>query len=315
MSTNFEQDIYKQLQNNSIIFLNDGVERLLNKDNGDVDFIENDLLVLTCTSFQISIELAIKALILERYGIRKIIEVKYRTLSDNEIQELFLKNNLRTLEFDTNKNFIKTQKLIEDLTKDDFKIIDEFQKYRNRIAHFTYNFDNSDLYDFKDDLVYYLIHIIFKILLSKRHQDQKPSEFLAYTLNSDLHDRIIKYRPYIKAMEKLANDSSTIVLKCAICFNRTLSQDEDYCYCCNSYFDDFTLIDCDYCDGKKTFIYDNLNIDLNDNIAKGICLNCDDDGLIFECPECGIAHNMEARIRNVCTSEKCINDIGTLELE
>lgn len=307
MTTEFEKKVYEQLYANSIVFLKDGIERLVNNDNGDIDFIENDLLSLTCTSFQISIELAIKALIIERSGIKKIIETKYHSLTDTEIEQRFINNDLKSLEFDTQKNFIKSNNFIEDLTKDDFKTIDEFQKYRNRIVHFTYNFANSDLYDLKYDMIYYLIQIIFKILLSKKHQDEKPSEFLQFTLGAGLHKKLINYKPYVSAMERSAKENSSKVFNCIVCNNRTFSKDEDYCYCCNFLSENFTLINCDYCKEKESVIYDNLNIYLNQNTAKGLCLNCDNDGIIFECPECKKAHNIETNFEKMCTNEKCIN--------
>lgn len=315
MTTEFEKKVYNQLYASSIIFLKDGIERLVNKDNGDIDVIDNDLLSLTCTSFQISIELAIKALIIERSGLKNVIEKKYHLLSEEEIELKFLNNELKSLEFEMQKNFVKKNQFIQDLTKNDYKIIDSFQKYRNRIVHFTYNFDDADLNALKHDMIYYMIQIIFKILLSKKHQDERPSEFLEYTLGRGLHKQLISYRPYVSAMEKLAKANSPVVLNCIICFNRTLSQYEEYCYCCNFLTEGFTLIDCDYCKVKKSVIYDNLNIALNDNTARGECLNCGNDGIIFECPECGKAHNIETNFDNEkCSNEECLNKSAVLEL-
>lgn len=130
MNTTFEKEAYKQLYDNSVLFLKDGIERLVNKDNGNDDYIEHDLLTLTCTSFQISLELAIKSLIIEREGIRKVINKKQQNLTDDKIEELFKNNELKTLDFDVQKNFVKSKNFIEDLSKEDFDTIDEFQTYR-----------------------------------------------------------------------------------------------------------------------------------------------------------------------------------------
>ncbi|HCE56778.1 MAG TPA: hypothetical protein DER09_03015 [Prolixibacteraceae bacterium] len=300
MNTDFEKEAYKQLYNNAIVFLKDGIERLVNKDNGDEDYIDHDLLTLTCSSFQISLELAIKALIIEQAGIRCILNKKQQNLSDAEIKQLFIENNLSTLDFDVQKNFIRSKNYIQDLEKDDFKTIDEFQVYRNRIVHFSYKFYEGDLFDFKYDIIYYLIHIIFKVLLSKKHQHEKPSEFLEYKLGSELHKKLINYKPYVYAMEKLAIVNSHKVFTCIVCNNKTLSQDEDYCYCCNFVTHEFTLINCDYCNEKWSVIYDNLNIKLSNNEAKGLCLNCGEDGIIYECPDCGLAYNIETNYREKC---------------
>lgn len=298
MTTEFERNLYEQLYNNSIVFLNDGIDRLVSKDNDKIDIIEHNLLVLTCASFQISIELAIKALIVEKKGINSVIEAKYNTLSIDEIQDLFISNNLKTLEFDTQKNFIKSQNFIEDLTKEDFKVIDEFQKYRNKIVHFAYNFNDENLNYLKNNIIYYLINIVFKILLSAKNQDLKPSQFIEYILGSELHYKLMHYTPYINAMEKLAKEKSTKVYTCLGCENRTFSKDENYCYSCN-FINDYSLINCDFCGEKNSVIYDNLNISLNDYMAKGLCLNCLEEGMIFECEVCGKAHNMETKFINV----------------
>lgn len=308
MSEQLHKEVYQKLFNNSIVFLKDGIERLVNKDNGDNDLIEPDLLILTCTSFQISIELAIKALIVVNEGIKGIINNKQQNLTDNKIEALFIENRIKTSEFDKLKNFVKSKNFIQNLTKDDFRIISEFQNYRNKIVHFSYEFQDGDLFDLKYDIVYYMIHIIFKILLNKNNQDTKPSEFLEYKIGSSLHKSLINYTPYIDAMEKIAGKNSEKVFKCIGCNNRTYSQDDEYCYCCNFISEDFTLIDCDYCKEKKSVIYDNLNIELNNNTARGLCLNCDNDGIIFQCPLCGFSYNIETKIGNYCTNEKCMNE-------
>jgi hypothetical protein len=310
MDTTFEKEAYKQLYDNSVLFLKDGIERLVNKDNGDDDYIEHDLLTLTCASFQISLELAIKSLIIEREGIRKVINKKQQNLTDDEIEELFKNNELKTLDFDVQKNFVKSKNFIEDLSKEDFNTIDEFQTYRNRIVHFSYKFYEGDLFDLKYDLIYYLIRIIFKALQSKRHQDEKPSEFLQFTLGDELHKKIISYTPYIQAMQRLAKENSRKVFDCIICNNRTYSQDEDYCYCCNFFGEFYNMIDCDFCKEKRCVIYDNLNIHLNRNEAKGLCLNCGEDAIIYQCPKCEFAYNIETNIENwrLCNDTRCANE-------
>lgn len=310
MNTEYEKEAYLQLHNNAVLFLKDGIERLVNKDNGDSDFIEHDLLTLTCASFQISLELAIKSLIIEREGIRMIISKNQQCLADEEIEKLFKENKLKTLDFDIQKNFIKSRNFIEDLSRDDFQTIDEFQTYRNRIVHFSYKFYDGDLFDLKYDLIYYLIRIIFKVLQSKKHQDEKPSEFLEYTLGDKLHKKLIQYTPYVYAMKRLAAENSRKVFDCIVCNNRTYSQDEDYCYCCNFIGEPYNMIDCDYCEEKRCVIYDNLNIALNRNEARGLCLNCGEDAIIYQCPECELAYNMETNIGNLkkCNNLRCANE-------
>jgi hypothetical protein len=299
MLTSFEEETYKRLYNNSVTFLKDGIKRLIREDDADEDFIENDLLTLTCISFQISIELAIRALLIENEGIRSILKPEFRILSNEEIENLFKENKLKTLDFDSQKKRLKSKNYIAELDKGDFKIIDEFQLYRNRIVHFSYTFNKSDLFDLKEDILYYLIHIIFKILPSEK-QGMKPSEVLEFYLGNDLHDQLIIYKPYVQAMQKLAQLNSVKVYNCIVCKNRTFGVEEEYCYCCNFYSELFNLIKCEHCQEQSSVIFDNLNIKLNNNLAHGLCLNCDKDGTIYQCPECDFAYDIE-----ICFEKEC----------
>jgi len=308
MKESFVHQIQKRLTENSKLFLSDGIERLLNQDNGNEDYINPDLLSLTCTSFQISIELALKSLALERAGLKSILNKKYENHSLDELEDLFKNNNIKTSEFESVKNFVKSKGYITDLARGDFKVIEQFQIYRNRIVHFTYEFEEIDLYDMKYDLIYYLIQIIFKILLSNQHQDVKPSEFLAYSLKNGLHSQLTHYPPYIEAMERVSKENTDSVFKCIVCNNRTFSKFEEYCYCCNFITEDFKTIDCVHCKETKSVIYDNLNIELNKNSARGLCLNCDTDGMIYQCPVCEFAYDNEIEFEKYCTEGNCVNN-------
>lgn len=303
MIANFEEYTSDKLQRNAITFLKDGLNRLVSSDT-ESDVINEELLILTCTSLQISIELATKALIIKKLGFRCILNPKQRKLTDRALILHFQDNKIRTLDFDVQKNLVKSKNLIEDFSKEEFKIIEKFQQYRNKIVHFSYEFAQSDLNNIKSDIIYYFVHVIFKILSAQLKQEYKPSEFLQYVLGGSLHRQLLDYLPYVTAMKNLAQEHSAIVLKCVICNNKTLSQDDNYCYCCNFYNHDFTLIDCDYCEVKKCVIYDNLNIYLNKNEARGLCLNCDEDGIIYECPNCNKAYNMETSPYAKCDCNK-----------
>lgn len=307
MISKFEKSIYETLHNNSIVFLKDGVERLIQNDNDEVDFIHHDLLILTCVSFQTSLELASKALIVERSGIRSILNSKQRALNDHEIENLFLDNNLKTLDFEYQKNFIKTKKYIYSLTREDFISIETFQKYRNNILHLSYKFADGDYYDLKEDAIFYMINIIFKILLSNSHEDVKPSEFVIEILGAELYKSLITYKPYLEAIKRIAMANSKEVFNCIFCSQRTFAQDQDYCYCCNSYYEDNVFTDCAFCNKKRSIIFDDLNIKLNFNSVKGLCLNCDNDFILYKCPDCKVVYNLELDFGKKCAEDYCIN--------
>ena len=154
-----------------------------------------------------------------------------------------------------------------------------------------------------------MIHVILKILLHGKNSEEKPSEFLEYILGLKLHQKLIKYTPYIYAMEDLVKEVALFpdkILRCIICHNRTLIQYGEYCYCCNFEYESLRFINCDYCKEESTVLYDHLNIKSNQNMARGLCLYCENDGVIFKCPQCESEHNIETNFSNVCTSDYCM---------
>lgn len=296
-----EKEIYETLYKNALIFLKDGIERLVSKDDKSTDSIEYDLLILTCTSIQISMELAVKALIVKKRGLKYILNKSHQNQSFDEIYELFKENKIKTQEFDNSKNFVKSENLVSDFNKDDFKIISDFQNLRNGFVHFSYNILVGDFYDLKYDIINYFIHTLTKIL----SEDLKPSEFYDYKLGKKYKKLLLSYPPYISAMTRLAHRNSEKVFKCIICNNHTYSKEEDYCYCCNFYGDSHEFVDCDYCKEENSIIFDYLNIKFNNNEAKGLCLNCGKDWVIFKCPKCDSSHNIETALDEKCTNSQC----------
>lgn len=295
-----EEKIYTDLQNNSFIFFKDFIERITNKDNQNEDYISNELVALSISSLQISIELALKALVLKKCGLRSLMSTQNSSKTLDELYAEFLNNSIKVLNFEKIKIFAKANNLIDSIDEDDYEIITEFQKYRNGIVHLSFNFHENDYFDLKYDIIYFAINILIKILCSC-DESIKPSEFLEYNLGSEYHKRLINYSPYISAMEKLAIANSFKVYNCMECNNETYSKDDDYCYSCNLTDIAEHCRDCEFCDEKRSMIYDGLNLELNNNETKAYCLNCQNDTYIFLCPECEVTYNLELFDRK----EKC----------
>lgn len=102
-----EEKVYKSLYENAIVFLKDGIQRLVVNDNDKEDKISHELLILSCTSFQISLELALKALIIKNTGLDNILKKEQRGLSINDYESLISDNKLKTNNFETLKNYAK----------------------------------------------------------------------------------------------------------------------------------------------------------------------------------------------------------------
>lgn len=298
-----EVEVTDYLYNQSIVFLQESLYKLLADDNDAISFNKN--ITLACVSLQVSLELAIKSLIVRKLGLRGIISNGQKKLTDDEIIDRYYNNRIKTADFDVLKNCVKSNNFVERLNKSDFKIIDDFQLYRNKIFHFVYNFNNNEHKKLESNILYYLLNIVLRIL-SELVLEDIPSMLLENILGHSLMNKLIKYEPYRFAMETLVKDSSDKVYSCIFCNARTMVSDQELCYCCNMDYGVYTMTDCSYCNEKGSVIYDNLNIDANGYSSKGLCLNCDEDSIIFECPKCGIAYNIEAEIG--CTLDKCLNE-------
>jgi hypothetical protein len=108
-------------------------------------------------------------------------------------------------------------------------------------------------------------------------------------------------------MSKLAAQASEDVYKCIFCNQRTFAQEKNLCYCCNYNLSLCGFLDCCYCGSKKSVVYDKLNIGYQvDHSLRGLCLNCDSDCIVFECPKCQTAYNLEDFQEEHCTEDKCI---------
>lgn len=307
--TTDEQKIYKDLQHNSFVFLKDFIKRITDKDNAPDDQITNDLVMLSVSSLQISLELALKAVVLKKSGLVQIIKEQNTIKTIAELFQDFQNNSLKTKQFEEIKNYAKRNNLVVTLSEFDYDTITYFQRYRNGIVHFSYKFQEGDFFDLKYDITYFVVSILIKVLCSG-DDDIKPSEFLEFSLGQAYHKKLIGYRPYVEAMQKMANEHSEKVFTCITCDNRTYAQDEQYCYCCNLYGDLHSFRDCEYCNEKKSMIYDGLNLEFNDFTTRALCLNCLKDATVFVCPKCEVSYNIDIYdgISKICSIEKCKQD-------
>ncbi|WP_321310613.1 hypothetical protein [Marinifilum fragile] len=305
MMIEFDKVLKESLWNNSIIFLKDAIERIVSTNIDREIGTERGLILLTCSSIQVSMELALKSFIIDNYGVRSILVSSQYRMQDDEIIRLYNSNKIRTKTFEELKKFLK-QNNNNILTEDDYDIISDFQKFRNIIVHFIPNLSDGDYFDLEYDVIQYAIHVLIKIL--KNGDDLiKSSEFLEHHLGWELREKLIKYEPYLHAMSSLVRQNSDKVFDCINCGHRTFSMEEQICYSCNFENHFYYLIDCCFCKEKKSVIYDNLNIKGNNHIMKGVCLNCGEDGMIYQCPDCERAHNIEVNCENQCLPGKCIN--------
>ncbi len=308
--TPFEKKIFDTLINNSFLFLSEALSRLIDRDPDGEGKLDTNLLILTCAELQISLELAIRATLVKSAGINCILKSDQASLLEPEIEELYSKTALKVTEFDKQKNFLKSSN-ISRLTNKEFKEIDRFQVYRNKIVHFSCEFSDVQLTELRDKVLYYIVHVIL-VLLADTSTGETPAEYLQSKLGFEFYKRVMAYYPYIKAMEQYAAKNADPVWTCIGCFHRTYSPEFDYCYCCGyETLAGYRRVDCGCCGTKDSVIYDNLDIhnEGNNHMMRGFCMNCEEDTYVFECPKCGEAHDITKNFeRDYCDLNHCINE-------
>ena len=285
----FEESLYKSVVHNSLLFLEEGVKRMVKNGRS----ILEDTLVLSCTNIQISLELAMRAYLVRVKGLDSILNRKQQgKFTDEEKAKLYQDNKLKVVEFDGLKNQLKGKEF-DVFKKEDFTIIDEFQTLRNKMVHFCCFLEEGELFDLREKLMFYVVRVVLCLLYDK-YEQKRPAEYFVELLGWDFYQTLINDRGYIRAIEQLAKENAKKLGLCPICSRYAYSIDEEFCYFCNvqPQEGDWGRTDCIACGSNNTVIYDKLNIHLkgNHHSMPGMCQLCEEHLDVFECPICGQSH-------------------------
>lgn len=297
----FESEFIKGLFQNAIFFLDEAISYI----NRGVSDRRN--MILAIINMQISMELALKSSLATNFGLRTILVEKQANLSEKELQRLYEENNLKIKEYDSLKNFLKTpQGNIEayNFEKPQYKYMERFQKYRNRILHSSYVFSNDEIQQMESDLIYVLIHIL-GVILSDR-TDEEYRTFVQEYLNGREYSKLLKNSVYNKELQIFLQEEYDKLYMCPICGANTLTPYK-FCARCLANFDipsAYAFVKCGNC-GEKMVIGDALNIEYNSNYARGLCLNCGEYTMIYKCPKCHNYVNSELFDVTNCHEDFC----------
>lgn len=308
--TAFEQKIFDAVTDNAFLFLKEALGRLLERDAKGSGKIEKELLTLTCAELQIALELAVRAVVIRKDGIKGVLKIDQKELGEADIIRHYQNKTLKVEDFEKLKNHLKKHGGTS-LKKKEFDEIERFQLYRNKIVHFACEFSDDDLQTLRDDILYYIVHVIL-VLLSEETTGETPAEYLQSKLGSEFYNKVKAYTPYVTAMERYAAKMADPVWTCIGCFHRTYSPKDDYCYICGyETLAGYRRVDCGACGTKDSVIYDNWDIhnEGNHHTMRGMCLNCEEDTYVFECPVCGEAHDITKIFeREYCDEKHCVNN-------
>lgn len=284
--TKDDKIIYEAILNNSIIFLKRGIKEILSHNDLNDEPLQIETAVFSIMFIQTSIELALKAYYVRKCGIRSIIQSKYDNYTEQQIYKAFEGGTLRTKRYNDLKKELETNKLIW-FGKKEYDNLLQFQQFRNKLIHLNLDLSDSELFYLEYELIYSIVHILLSFLTDIDYECETTGEFYEKYLDKDDYHALISYPLYINEMEKIAKIHGEFIYNCPNCSNRTFATKNSICYCCNlNYNNGATYVDCISCKAVGSVAFDELNIDINNNIINGLCLNCECTPDIFKCPVC-----------------------------
>ena len=268
----FERKLVEDIKHNSLLFLERGVRMLMEKNKAS----QKDRVVLSCTDIQIALELAMREFLIREEGLNHVLDQKQRDkYSEEELIELYEGNNLKVTDFDALKKSLRGMREAP-FDREDFKVIERFQNYRNKIIHFSCALKGESLDELEERLIYYVVQIVLRLLYDN-YEDKGPAEYFEELLGYNFYQILWGNGGYREAIEKLAAERSTEVGNCPICGSDAYDMANEFCFFCNIHpEDEWGRTDCLACNGKKTVIYDLLNIHVkgNGHSMPGYCQKC-----------------------------------------
>ncbi len=287
--------LVSKVRDNSWLFLKRAIKELVTHDDCNDGELPKETAVIATTFIQMSFELSLVAYFINNEGLHGVVRGNDKDLSEEELLSRFETNSLVTRSFNTLKQQAIDQKAF--ICEDDEYLISEFQNIRNKLVHLNYEFSSGDLYDIKYELIYFLVQVIIPVLCEEY---DRPSEAISNNLDSSSFIKLVNFPPYAEQMKAVAREHSDCVYRCVHCGIESLATDDfdnEHCYSCCSDLSSAGFINCPYCKAKKSMIYDALNIDCqSDRTIKGLCLNCDEDDMIYSCKKCDSEVPIEASI-------------------
>ena len=286
---------------NAIVFLNEAIYRF----NLGIENYDNK--VLSIVDLQMSLELAIKFTIANYRSASSIFEDKSVVgLSEEEILSLFLDNKLKVKEFEQLKNYLKGDRFFCTEFSSEFSYMEKFQNYRNKLVHQSYNFSEDENAAIEKDIIHIIVYILYR-LLSNDVSSSDYKEYLYEYIPQEEYQKLLSNAIFAAEIQSKFECEYGKLYLCPLCSTRSLTPLKK-CYRCLESFDDrnfFGYVTCNYCD-EDFVIFDAGNIDCNNGFIKGLCLNCEEDTIVYKCKKCGGYSNLEAFERKKCTPEHCL---------
>ena len=268
-------DLAGELYQNARDFLNQALIFLL-EDSGSQKVAK-----FTVVNLQMSVELLVKWYLVEHVGTAEIFDRDFVASSDPRAD--IWSGRLKTIKYEACKHrFIR----LRALDRPARKLLDDFQKQRNRIVHSFMALSYNDCLSSAADLVFNVIRHFFS------ERDGHFGQFL----DKSIYNRLITFEPYVeKAIARAQGADADEILTCWNCRHETMLHKDDgfWCLACGTTGDERAspYVACPFC-GKRAFVLDGLNID--HSTVRGECMVCGRDGMMEKCVDCGKVFCTEA---------------------
>lgn len=301
-----DKEAFDAVLANAFVFLNKAIGELTSHNDRRDRGLSLKRASVAAALVQIAFELALNARAIEKKGLASVV-VAGEKLSLDELAERFDRNSLQTKNVNQLRDELQEQFRL--FTEDDLDRISQFQQLRNKLVHFRPVLYKDDLYDLKYEMTDYIVHVIVPLLPGG---DSWPeSEGIEAALDVRAFKKLVAFPPYVYAMARLASENSEVVLTCLFCGNKTYAKEAQICYACNYDYEQHEdeLVNCPKCRATGAVIFDHMNIEFNKNRAKGRCLNCGYEDIVFKCPKCSQTYLLKASKKSRdtrCASRRCI---------
>jgi ribosomal protein S27E len=257
-----------------------------------IDHKNDDDYIQIIINIQGAIELLGKMKMIKDKGWKGIILNIKSDISEDKMIIKINNGELKTIQYNDVKTYLNET---FELDNEELEILKSFQDRRNEIIHLGVNKLSKKIIS---EIIILLIRVFNKI--GWYDSDNILENQLADIFDDDLYKKLLANSDFVKkAIDYASSDIRYDAQRyCIECNYKTMIFDEyNYywkCILCGYIIPEnaVNFIDCPNCKGKKSVVFDSLNID--DNIyIDGLCGKCKSMVYVSKCKKCGTYYDYQ----------------------
>jgi hypothetical protein len=258
-------------------------------------------LVVAVVNLQMATELALKYFLSLSHGLDFILSDKNRGLSETELQNRYYDNKLKLRQFESLKEIEKSND--RSGTAWLFDEVKNFQDYRNHLVHLNHNFSRDEIGGITRDIVSILVYVLDSFV--NLYEDEESKNKMQGLIHKGEYKKLLENEQYYDELKIKLFDEYGDVYFCPHCDKQLLVPTKICFGCMAEFYHGVGYLTCKFCE-KNTLIYDDLNMECNGNVMRGKCVNCHEDAVVYKCPRCETAYDLESTDGH-CTEDRCVN--------